>query len=81
MYARFLYGNREISSLTADAWLRWVARIGKARRRKPMMHGREKADLARVAMKPANNAAQAAADWVRGALNNGCSYRDFLVLR
>ena len=29
-----------------------------------MMYGREKSDLAIVAMKPANNAAQAAAEWV-----------------
>lgn len=29
-----------------------------------MMHGPEKSDLAIVAMKPANNAAQAAAEWV-----------------
>ena len=43
---------------------RWAARIGKARRHKPMMHGLEKSDLAIVAMKPANNAVQTAAEWV-----------------
>jgi hypothetical protein len=64
MYARSLHGNREIFSLTADAWLRWAARIGKARRRKPMMHELEKSDLAIVAMKLANNAVQTAAEWV-----------------
>ena len=29
-----------------------------------MMHGLEKSDLAIVAMKPANNAVQTAAEWV-----------------
>ena len=31
---------------------------------KPMVNGMEKSDLAIVAMKPANNAVQTAAEWV-----------------
>ena len=48
---RSLHGNREISRLAARYR---AARIGKAGRPKPMMHGREKSDPAIVAGKSAN---------------------------
>ncbi len=46
-----------------------------------MMHGREKSDLAIVAMKPANKAASAAAEWVepragtKGNTGQSCTRR------
>lgn len=52
MYGRSLRGNREISGSTTR--IRGVVRIGKAQRRKPMMHELEKSDSFIVAAKPAN---------------------------
>ncbi len=63
MRARFLLGNREISTPAAGA-----VPVGGPHREgeepKPMMHGLEKSDPAVVAMKPANKAEQSAAERV-----------------
>jgi hypothetical protein len=54
-----LSGNREVSWLAVEER---TARVGKAGRPKPMMHGREKSDPAIVAVKPANKGGQPSAE-------------------
>ena len=60
MYGRSLHGNREVSCSATGRWPRGPRREGDEP--KPVMHEREKSDLAIVAGKPANNPARAGAE-------------------
>jgi RNA-directed DNA polymerase len=60
MYARSLYGNREISALTGGPGRSGPRREGDEL--KPTMHDAEKSDPAIVAVKPANNAERSVAE-------------------
>ena len=63
MCGRSLRGNREISRLANSVVLRAaLARIGKARKLKPVMHDCEKSDFAVVATKPTNKVERSAAE-------------------
>ena len=60
MYARSLYGNREVSPLTGGASRSGPHREGAEP--KPVMHDGEKSDPAIVAAKPTNKAERSAAE-------------------
>ena len=60
MYARSLYGNREVSALTGGASRSGPHREGDEP--KPVMHDAEKSDPAIVAVKPVNKAERSVAE-------------------
>ena len=64
MYGRLLQGNREIF---VPPWGPFPGPHREDRRSSPMMNGTEKSDLPIVPAKPANKAAQAAAEPVEGS--------------